>query len=254
MIVIGAGVAVVGLARLVVQQQGRAPNGRRTQVGDIVQVVDDALDVAAVAGHRVLAVHLVGRGGDRPGDGRAVVVLAALPGRVVIEEGRGETVGHDKVDHVRRREAGTVGAPFLAFADQVGILDLLLTVFYDQIVGAGGSIGLDFHIHEQVIRTGGLVRRFCDDALAALDADFLAADFFSLHHQLQRGFHPRPPAEGFHTRHFLRSRIRNLRRVKRGLAAREPGRHGRCHQDSLHHDLVRTTYSPGARVKSFMPF
>ena len=239
-VVIGAGVAVVGLLRLVVQQQRRAPEGRGAQVGDVVQVVDDALDVAAVAGHRILAVHLVGRGGDGPGDGRAVVVLAALPGRVIVQEGRGEAVGHDQVDHVRRGEAGAVRAALFPLADQVRILDLLLAVFHDQVVGARGGIGLDFHVHEQVIRTGGLVHRLRGDALPAFDADFLGAHVLALHHQLQRGLHPRPPAERFHARHFLRGRIRNLCRVEGRLAARESGRYGRRHKDPFHH-FVRTT-------------
>ena len=86
-IVIAAGIAVIRLVRLIVQQQRRAPKGRRAEVGDVIEMVDDTLDITAVARHRILPVHLVGRLRDNPGDVGAIVIDAARPAFVVLGTG-----------------------------------------------------------------------------------------------------------------------------------------------------------------------
>ena len=253
-VIVSAGVAVVGLLRLVVQQQRGVPDGRRAQVGDIVQMVDDALEVAPVPGHRILAVDIIRRFGNGPRNGGAVVIGLAFPGPVVAGAAGSEPVGHDQVNHVGRRETGAVGTPLLPLADQIRILDLLDAIAHHQIIGARGGMGLDFHVHEQVVRAGGRMGGRNDDALAALDADFLRADPRALHHQLQRGFHPGPPAKRFHPGYFLGRRIRHLRGIELRLATGQSGRHRRRRQrfhKRVH--FVKTIYSPGARTKSCLP-
>lgn len=55
-VVVGAGVAVVRSFGLVVEQQGRGPDDRCPEVGNVVQVVADTLDIAAVAAEEGFAV------------------------------------------------------------------------------------------------------------------------------------------------------------------------------------------------------
>ena len=81
-IIVGAGIAVIGAVTGVVPQQRRAPEGRSAQVGNVIQMVDDTLHVAAVAAHGLLPVGLFVRIGRR------------VDGRVSI----GKTVGDDEVD------------------------------------------------------------------------------------------------------------------------------------------------------------
>ena len=92
-VIVTAGIAVIGLARLVVQQQRGVPDRCGAQVGDIVQMVHDAFDVASVAACEALTVHLVVR------VGRIVI------GRIAV----GETVRHDQVDQVGGSEALAIG-------------------------------------------------------------------------------------------------------------------------------------------------
>ena len=122
-VVVGAGIAVVALLRLIIQKQRRAPDSRSAQVGNIVQVVHDTLDVSAVPGHRVLAVHFVGRCRDFPGAGAAVQVFPTLPGLVVVHEGRREAVRHDEIDHIGLRETLPRSAPLLPLVYDVRILE-----------------------------------------------------------------------------------------------------------------------------------
>ena len=139
MVIVRAGIAVIALIGLVVQQERRIPDGRRAQVRHIVQVVDDALEVAAVAGHGILTVHSVRGGRNGPRMAGAVDVFPALPLLIVVHEGRGKAVRHDQVDHIGRGIALALPAAFLALPHLVGILELLLPTGEDQIRLPGGE-------------------------------------------------------------------------------------------------------------------
>ena len=250
-VIIPAGVTVIGLLRLVVQQERRVPDSRRTQVGDIVQMVDKSLDITTVPGYRILPVHDVRRLGHGPRNGRAVLISLPVPGPVVTGTGRSKPVGHDEINQVGRRETRPLGTPLLPLADQIGILDFLLSVVHHQVVRSGLGIGLDLDVDEQIIRTGGLMEGLCNNPFPAFDADFLAADAGSLHHQLQRSLHSGPPAQRFHARHLLPGCIGNLRRVESRMAASQPGSHGRRH----HHfpDFIHPSEKPILSIRYIVP-
>ena len=107
MVIVAARIAVVGLEILVVEKHGRGPQGRDAEILEVVEVIDDALDVAAMAGEGYLAVAFFLDLGDAPRYGGAVVIGLGLGGPAVVV-GRvavGETVRHDQVDKIGRREA-----------------------------------------------------------------------------------------------------------------------------------------------------
>ena len=85
-VVVGAGVAVVGAPGGVVLQQRGAPDGRGAQVTDVVQVIDDSAKVSAVAGAGVLPVGFFHRG------------VRTVNGRVAVRE----TVRDNEVQKVGR--------------------------------------------------------------------------------------------------------------------------------------------------------
>ena len=60
LIVVRTGIAVVGIGRLVVEGDGRRPDGGDAEVGQIVQMIHDALEVSAVTSAGELAVALLG--------------------------------------------------------------------------------------------------------------------------------------------------------------------------------------------------
>ena len=92
-IIVGAGIAVIGVFLFVVQKQRCRPDGGGAKADQVVEVVDDALDVAAVTAAEVLGVglfHCLVR---------SVVFLVAI----------GETVGHQKVYGILRAEGLALG-------------------------------------------------------------------------------------------------------------------------------------------------
>ena len=64
LVVVRRGITVVGTPAVVVKQQGGVPNGGGAEVGDIVQMVDDALQVASVAAADGGTVGRLGRVGS----------------------------------------------------------------------------------------------------------------------------------------------------------------------------------------------
>ena len=244
-IVIGTGIPVVGLLRLVIQQQRRAPKGRRPEVRYIIQMVDDALDVAAMPRHRVVPVHDVRRLGNIPGKRGAIVIGLSVPPGIIFGTGRCEPVRHDQVDEVLGREALPVGAPLLPSADQVGVLDHLLPVTYEQVVCPGLGIGIHLHVHEQEIRVRSLMQMLDTHAFSTRNGNLLPADVLPLHHQLERSLHPGPPGQRLHAGHFLPGRIRHEGRVRsRRLTPGQSGCHGRRRKrflQSIQNQLIPET-------------
>ena len=89
-VIVGRGIAVIGAGAVlavgrVVLQHGREPKGRHAQLGEVVQMVPDALQVTAVAQAGLRAVFHVG--------------VHALHLRLVVLA-LGEAVGHQHVEHV----------------------------------------------------------------------------------------------------------------------------------------------------------
>ncbi len=157
-VVVAASIAVIGALRLVVEQQRRAPHGRSAQIGDIVEPVDDALQVAAVAAAHVAAVGLLGRVG----------------GRVVRRIAVGEAVGHDKVYHVGRREALARGRALATLGDSIGYVEAALARAKTQRIFASRSIVGYRHVDEKIVRVVGLVHgRYTDAAARGQDLDIV---------------------------------------------------------------------------------
>ena len=92
MVVVCTCVAVVCCLFEIVLDQRSTPDRSRTELADIVEVVDYTLDVTAMASERLAAVCLVGH------------ALYRVVGRVAVCE----AVRHDEVDHVRCSEACTL--------------------------------------------------------------------------------------------------------------------------------------------------
>ena len=218
-IVVRAGIAVVGLVRLIVQQQRCGPDGRGTQIGHIIQMVDHALEVSAVPRHGVFAVHFVG--GLRGGPGMAGTVFIGLsgPAGVVIGRTRGEAVRDDEVHHVGGGITRAVGASRLARPEEVGVLHRLLSPVNYQVVSTSLGRGGDVDVDKEIIRAVGLVDGLHLHAAAAFNPYVLCADAGALHHQLQGHFHAGPPAEGLYTGDFRGRGVRHGGGVEGGLTS-----------------------------------
>ena len=126
LVVIRDGVAVVRTAGHVVLLRGVEPDGGHAQVGDVVQVLFDALQVAAVAGILLGAVHL---GLQHP--------LDHVVRRVTV----GEAVGHDEVEHVLGRETLYVLAAACALLQGVRHGGGLLALLQDDVKGLRCGLG-----------------------------------------------------------------------------------------------------------------
>ena len=197
-VVVGTGIAVVGVVRLVVQQEGRGPDGRHTQVGNVVEVVDDALQVATVTAVQILTVGLLGRRGG------------AVDGRVAI----GKAVGHQQVDDIRGGKALALGRPCTAFCQRIGDLELLVATLKEEVNLPRRSRGLNLDVEEEVVGAVGLVH-FTQANPLAYQLHLTGRDLFALHQELQRGLHTNPPRQrlkaGHSTLGLGHSRHINLR-------------------------------------------
>ena len=229
MVVVRAGVAVVRLRRLVVQQKRGVPHCCGAQAGDVVYVLDHPLQVSAVAGHRVGAVHLVGRGGHVPGLRGAVVIYPAGPGGIVVGRAGGEAVRHHEVYHIFRGETAPGGAAFIAPPQQVGEFEAVAAVVEHEPGGAGDSVRTDDHVHEEVIVTVRLADADSLHAGGAFYAHVPAGDVRALHQQLERHFHSRPPAGRLYAHDFFGTGVTDAVGVETLPAGYgEQGDGGRC--------------------------
>jgi len=93
-IVVGDRIPVVAEPGLVILQQRRGPKLREAEVTDVVQVIDDALDVAAVAREAIGPIDLV---------------VGIARHDIVLNVAVGEAVGHYQVDRIGGGEAAPVG-------------------------------------------------------------------------------------------------------------------------------------------------
>ena len=84
LVIVAAGVAVIGLVFLVIEEERGAPDRSGTEVGDVVEMVDDSLEVTSMAAERFVPGSLF------LGVKRIVVAWVCI----------GETVGTDEIDEV----------------------------------------------------------------------------------------------------------------------------------------------------------
>jgi hypothetical protein len=167
LVMVGGGVAVVGRGRHVVLHQRRRPQLGKAHAGDVVEVVDHALDVAAVAAVAQLAVQFIGHAGD------AVVFRIAV----------GEAVRHDLVDRVLGIEAMALARSRLARQQAVGIADgLALAAEIDAHV-ARRRLAVDDQVDEQVVAVGD-PRDLGDAHAGIVQRRFALGDGGAVHHQL----------------------------------------------------------------------
>ena len=167
-IIVGAGIAVVGAMAGVVPQQRGAPESRSAQIGNVIQMVDNALQVAAVAAHGLLPVGLFVRIGRR------------VDGRVSI----GKTVGDDEVDQVGGSEAPPLGASFGPLVNLVGIAYGDAVFLENEGIGARLGLGINLQVDEEVIGTVGLVQGLDGHAGGSFQGDIGLADVLSVYQQL----------------------------------------------------------------------
>ena len=182
LIVVRGGIAVVRLLGRIVEQQGGRPYSCGTEVGDVVEVVDDTLDVATMASEEGIAVGLV----------------IGVGGRVVRGVAIGKAVGHEQIHHIGRGEAGALGRAFATCLQLVGVAELLALLGEYEVVGAGLCLGIDGDVDKQVVGALGLVYLGHLHTFTALDGEVVGGDVGAMNHQLQGCVHAGPPGERLH--------------------------------------------------------
>ena len=179
-IIIGGGVAVVRTARHIVFEHGAAPYGRHTQRVDVVEMVADALDIAAVARGRLRAVCF------------GIVGKLSIGGNGVFSLGK--AVGHEEVEHIGGIEALIV-LPFAVARQQriiYGGLTAVEAESYRHLSRPG--VRCDSEVEELVV---GAVEfhLFGQRDAGIIGAHFGIADAGSRHHNLECVVvHSHPPA------------------------------------------------------------
>ena len=175
-VIIGAGVMMIRITRIVVVEQRRRPQRRRAEVGNVPQMVDNSLNITAlplmpIATHHTLTIS------------RHIVVR-----RVAV----GKTVGHKQIDSVLRTKTAAFGRSVGTFAQQVIDFLTLFTVCYNKLIHAGlGIFCID--IHKQIV---GIVRFFdAHNRQCIVGKSHIAGSHIrTMQHQLQFGVrHTCPP-------------------------------------------------------------
>ena len=146
-------------------------------------MVDDALDIPAVAAAQVLGIGLFRRGG------RTVVLRIAV----------GEAVGHQQIDGVGGAEGLAPGRAFAAL-EQLVVKVELPAVRGDQVESIDTGLGQvgNPDVHEEIVGIVG--RGHFGDRNAfhrSVRRDLRIVDIAAMEHQLQVGMHPHPPAGRF---------------------------------------------------------
>ena len=190
-VVVGRGVAVIGgvaaVVGRVVLEYGGEPQGGHAQVGEVVEMLAYAFEVAAVTQTGLGAVDGVG---IEPLDGAAVGMSA------------GEAVGHEHIQHIGIGEAVAVFAALVALPEFVAHVSLsgLRTEAERHRTGLGlPHVEVDKEVvgtiesHQRVDTRSGIVGR-----------DLGRADVLAVDHELQGGvFHACIPVGRFDTVYFL---------------------------------------------------
>ena len=201
MVVVGASVTVIAPSRLVVTQQRGRPDSGTTQLGNMIEAVDDTLNVTAKTTVHVTFV------GFLLGVLRAVVRLVTIH----------KTVTHDQVHYIGRIKTFAIATTCAALTDRVVPCRFFLTFLKrDAVV----TRLVHLHVHEQIVRALGIVltgrhetqtrtaHRFTFVA-QLLNTHLRILQVFSVEEQRQRRIHLRPPTQRLH--------LLNLRRCESHL-------------------------------------
>ena len=189
LIVVRAGIAVVGIGRLVVEGDGRRPYGGDAEVGQIVQMIHDALEVTAVTSAGELAVALLG------GQGRGVILHVPV----------GETVGHQQVHHIGGAEAHPLAGALAPLVNAVGkCLSFPVGIVNRKIIFARSQVFRYLQIHEEVVGALGIMHGL-DRNPVRCHGYIRARKSGSVQHQGQRSLHSGPPAGRLHAQSVLRT-------------------------------------------------
>ena len=179
-IIIGGGVAVVRTAGHIVFEYRAAPYGRHAQRVDVVKMVADALDIAAVARGRLGAVYF-GIVGELSIGGNGIVPL-------------GKAVGHEEVEHIGGIEALIVLPLAVARQQRIiyGGLPAVEAESYGQLPRP--RVGCNCEVEKLVVGTIEF-HLFGQRDAGIIGAHFGIADAGARHHNLECVVvHSHPPA------------------------------------------------------------
>ena len=110
-------------------------------------------------------------------------------GRVAVDE----AVRHDKVDGIGGCETLPLCRVLLPFQDAVRDGESLAFPGETEVYGAGGCIGSESDVHEEVVRTFSLMDLLDADSFAPFKREVPGGDVLSLDKKLERGLHANPP-------------------------------------------------------------
>ncbi len=210
-VMVGRRVAMVGVGGHVVLDQRSGPDLGEAHAGDVVEAVDHALDVAAVARAAARPIELVPHAGD------AVVARVAV----------GKAVRHDLVDRV------------LAGKSLPGRRAGLARVQFVLVTGRSGAAAeadlkfswprgrTDLQVDEQVVLVGD-PGDLVDPHARVVDRGGEFRDAFAVNHQLQRfGLHAGPPEGRLQVLDAVVLRLDTA--AKQGAGGEQPERKTRFH-------------------------
>ena len=159
----------------------------------MVERIDNSLNIASPTSVYVVLVSLL------------TGVFCAVVGLVAIYK----TVGHNEVHHIRRRETVAITTACATLADHVIAGRLLVSFLQGDAVR---TRLIYFHVHEQIVRTFGIVLCFRNETQTCPADYFTAHDLVHTHlcvrqvlameHQRQWGVHVGPPAQRFYLLDF----------------------------------------------------
>ena len=174
LVVVGRGITVIGRVAMtvgrIVLQHGSEPQGGHAQLGEVVQMLADALDVAAVAQAGLRPVVLVGFHASN-----------LVVGRIAV----GKAVGHEHIEHIGDAEAHALVTAHLAGEQLVFHFFLAAALLEGHFHRAGlGITGIQ--VDEQVV---GRIQAYqaVDGHACIVDGHFGITDALAIDHELHTG-------------------------------------------------------------------
>ena len=183
-VVVGGGISVIGtvfpaVSRTVILQYRREPKGCHTEVGEVIEVLADAFQIAAVPQTRFVAV--------------AELILHPLDD-VVLRIAVGEAVGHEHVQNIRVVKPFPVGTGH-GTGFELDLLSGGLIVFVCEAEGYFSWLRIfQVEVNEEIVR-----RVEADDriypCIRIVGGHIRELDVLAVDHQLEcRILHPGEPA------------------------------------------------------------
>ena len=192
-VVVRRGVAVIGgvallVVRRVVLKDGRQPEGCHAKIAEIVQMLTDAVQIAAMPQRGLCAVFLIGA---------HTLHLRVMTGAL------GKTVGHQHVEHIGIGKALTLVAAHLAGLQGIGhlLLSPLSSLLFKKLQRHRARLGTtQVKIKQQVVR-GVEAHDAVDSDTGIIGGHALhIADAVAIDHQLyRRVLHPHVPVSRFNS-------------------------------------------------------